>query len=99
MNVEPEPRPGRADLLIDRATRVVRLLAWLAMFALCCLMLWVMGGHGGAGRGPQGRGPEGGGARRSASAGHDGSGRDRQGCLQYRSRCRAMPGRMCRSAA
>ena len=44
MNVEPEPRPGRADLLIDRATRVVRLLAWLAMFALCCLMLWVMSG-------------------------------------------------------
>ena len=43
MNVEPEARPGRADLLIDRATRVVRLLAWLAMFALCCLMLWTMG--------------------------------------------------------
>ena len=35
---------GRADVLIDRATRVVRLLAWLAMFALCCLMLWVVSG-------------------------------------------------------
>ena len=34
----------RADVLIDRATRVVRLLAWLAMFAVCCLMLWVMAG-------------------------------------------------------
>ena len=31
-------------MLIDRATRVVRLLAWLAMFAVCCLMLWVMAG-------------------------------------------------------
>ena len=34
----------RANVLIDRATRVVRLLAWLAMFAVCCLMLWVMAG-------------------------------------------------------
>ena len=36
--------PGRADVLIDRATRVVRLCTWLAMFALCCLMLWVVSG-------------------------------------------------------
>ena len=35
---------GRADFLIDRATRIVRLLAWTAMFALCCLMLWTLGG-------------------------------------------------------
>ena len=35
---------GRADVLIDRATRVVRLLAWIAMFCVCCLMLWVMAG-------------------------------------------------------
>ena len=35
---------GRADVLIDRATRIVRLLAWTAMFALCCLMLWTLGG-------------------------------------------------------
>ena len=35
---------GRADVLIDRATRIVRLLAWIAMFALCCLMLWTLGG-------------------------------------------------------
>ena len=42
MTVEREPGPGRADVLIDRATRVVRLFAWLAMFALCCLMLWVV---------------------------------------------------------
>ena len=36
------PGPGRADVLSDRATRVGRLFAWLAMFALCCLMLWVV---------------------------------------------------------
>ena len=42
MSVEREPGSGRADVLIDRATRVVRLLAWLAMFVLCCLMLWVV---------------------------------------------------------
>ena len=35
---------GRADVLIDRAIRIVRLLAWLAMFALWCLMLWVLSG-------------------------------------------------------
>ena len=35
---------GRWDVLIDRGTRVVRLLAWLAMFVLCCLMLWMLGG-------------------------------------------------------
>ena len=45
MTVDREPRFGRADVLIDRATRIVRLLAWLAMFVLCCLMLWVMGGQ------------------------------------------------------
>ena len=35
---------GRADVLIDRATRVVRLITWVAMFALVCLMLWWLGG-------------------------------------------------------
>ena len=43
---------GRADVLglsrtrsgIDRATRIVRLLARLAMLAVCCLMLWTLGG-------------------------------------------------------
>ena len=50
--IETEHRVfGRADVWIDRATRIacpgprsgVR-LAWLAMFALCCLMLWVVSG-------------------------------------------------------
>ena len=39
-----ELHAGRADVLIDRATRVVRLLAWIAMFGVCCLMLWVIAG-------------------------------------------------------
>ena len=51
-NEDTEHVFGRADVLglsrtrsgIDRATRIVRLLAWLAMFALCCLMLWTLGG-------------------------------------------------------
>ena len=34
---------ARADVLIDRATRIVRLFAWIAMFAICCLMLWTLG--------------------------------------------------------
>ena len=45
MTVEREPGPDRADVLIDRATRVVRLVTWIAMFVLCCLMLWVMAGQ------------------------------------------------------
>jgi len=44
MSAEDETGAGRMDVLIDRATRVVRLLAWIAMFALCCLMLWWLGG-------------------------------------------------------
>ena len=42
MTVEPEPRIGRMDVLIDRTTRIVRLLAWTAMFGLICLMLWIV---------------------------------------------------------
>ena len=45
MTGEPESAVGRADVLIDRATRIVRLLTWVAMFALCCLMLWWLGGQ------------------------------------------------------
>ncbi len=44
MTVQPETPMGRIDVLIDRAARVARLLAWLAMFALVCLMLWVVSG-------------------------------------------------------
>ena len=42
MTVQPEPPAGRIDGLIDRAARIARLMAWLAMFALVCLMLWVV---------------------------------------------------------
>ena len=34
----------RVAVLVDRATRIVRLLTWTAMFALVCLMLWVVSG-------------------------------------------------------
>ena len=44
MSVEPEAGIGRMDVLIDRGTRIVRLLAWTAMFALVCLTLWVVSG-------------------------------------------------------
>ena len=42
MTVEREDGSARMDVLIDRATRVVRLLSWTAMFVLVCLMLWIM---------------------------------------------------------
>ena len=34
----------RIEVALDRATRVVRLLTWAAMFVLVCLMLWVVSG-------------------------------------------------------
>ena len=39
-----EQQLPRMDANIDSATRIVRLLTWLAMFAVCCLMLWTLGG-------------------------------------------------------
>ena len=45
MSTGRETVPARADILIDRVTRVVRLLAWIAMFAVCCLMLWWLAGQ------------------------------------------------------
>ena len=46
MNGHPESHhePRRMDAVIDSATRIVRLLTWIAMFAVCCLMLWTLGG-------------------------------------------------------
>ena len=44
MNERHEHAPERVDILVDRTTRIVRLMAWSAMFALCCLMLWTMSG-------------------------------------------------------
>ena len=32
------------DRWVDSATRIVRLLAWIAMLAVCCPMLWVLSG-------------------------------------------------------
>jgi len=44
MNERTEASDDRISGLVDRATRIVRLLAWIAMFALICLMLWVVSG-------------------------------------------------------
>ena len=42
----PAPRPdseeARLDLILDRLTRVARLLAWTAMFALCAVLIWLV---------------------------------------------------------
>ena len=34
----------RISLVVDRGTRIMRLLTWIAMFGLVCLMLWVVSG-------------------------------------------------------
>ena len=40
-----EPHAERVSIAVDRMTRIVRLLAWTAMFAACCLMLWILAGQ------------------------------------------------------
>ncbi len=46
MNMERlEPHPDRVSVAVDRMTRIVRLLAWTAMLAACCLMLWILAGQ------------------------------------------------------
>ena len=44
MTEQSDPSRNRIEVAIDRGTRVVRLLTWTAMFALVCLMLWVVSG-------------------------------------------------------
>ena len=39
-----EVSKDRVAVVVDRATRIVRLLTWTAMFALVCLMLWIVSG-------------------------------------------------------
>ncbi|MCY3671596.1 MAG: conjugal transfer protein TraN [Alphaproteobacteria bacterium] len=39
-----ETSGDRWAVVVDRLTRIVRLLTWSAMFALVCLMLWVVSG-------------------------------------------------------
>ena len=51
MTERTETSDDRISVVIDRATRIacpgprsgVRLLAWIAMFAVCCPMLWTLG--------------------------------------------------------
>ena len=44
MTERTEPPDDRIAVMVDRATRIARLLTWTAMFALVCLMLWVVSG-------------------------------------------------------
>ncbi len=44
MTEQPDPVRDRIEIAVDRGTRVFRLLTWTAMFALVCLMLWVVSG-------------------------------------------------------
>ena len=44
MTVEPGPQADRISVPVDPATRIVRLLAWTAMLAVCCPMFLTLGG-------------------------------------------------------
>ena len=44
MTEQSEPSRDRVEIALDRVTRIVRLLTWTAMFALVCLMLWLVSG-------------------------------------------------------
>ncbi len=44
MTDRSEASEDRVAVVVDRATRIVRLLTWAAMFVLVCLMLWVVSG-------------------------------------------------------
>ena len=42
MTEQSELSRDRIEVALDRGTRIVRLLTWTAMFALVCLMLWLV---------------------------------------------------------
>ena len=44
MTERSDPVRDRVEIALDRGTRIFRLLTWMAMFALVCLMLWVVSG-------------------------------------------------------
>ena len=44
MTEQCELTRDRIEVALDRGTRIVRLLTWTAMFALVCLMLWLVSG-------------------------------------------------------
>ena len=44
MTEQTDLRRDRVEIALDRGTRAMRLLSWTAMFALVCLMLWVVSG-------------------------------------------------------
>ena len=42
MTEQSDLRRDRVEIALDRGTRIMRLLTWTAMFALVCLMLWIV---------------------------------------------------------
>ena len=44
MTDRSDPVRDRIEIALDRGTRIFRLLTWMAMFVLVCLMLWVVSG-------------------------------------------------------
>ncbi|MCY4406878.1 MAG: conjugal transfer protein TraN [Rhodospirillaceae bacterium] len=44
MTERTESSRDRIEIALDRGTRIFRLLTWVAMFVLVCLMLWVVSG-------------------------------------------------------
>ena len=44
MTQQTEDSEDRIAVAVDRGTRIIRLLTWVAMFVLVCLMLWLVSG-------------------------------------------------------
>ncbi len=44
MTERSDPVRDRIEIALDHGTRIFRLLTWMAMFVLVCLMLWVVSG-------------------------------------------------------
>ena len=82
--------PARVDIAIDRGTRIVRLLAWIMAFA-CAVLLFAILASSARAEDPKAA------ARAIGQAGAAAAGAIARAPAARR-RCRAMPGRMCRSA-
>ena len=65
----PHSHPDRVSVALDRMTRIVRLLAWTAMFAACCLTLWILAGQAAHAEDPRGAAREIGQAGTAAAGG------------------------------
>ena len=78
MTVAPGPQAGRISVPVDPATRIVRLLAWTAMLAVCCPIFLTHRRHGGTG------GESEGGSPRDRPGRGRGGRRDRKRCIEGR---------------